>query len=113
MASCFLFHNHFYLIFKMYVHIYLKSKSVQNKRQINNVSDMNETTFCECFKYFLTIRVREIGECLDDKKVRKQPWLKLAKNLLHDVVDVFVTHSDQDVTCCLLPIRNDLLKVLP
>lgn len=44
--------------------------------------------------------------------MRKQPWLKLAENLLHDVVDVFVTHSDQDVTCCLLPIRDDLLTVL-
>lgn len=42
--------------------------------------------------------------------MRQDSWLELAQGLLHYIIDVFVTNSNQYVASCLLPIWNNLLK---
>ncbi|TNN35468.1 hypothetical protein EYF80_054363 [Liparis tanakae] len=51
-----------------------------------------------------------VGQSLDHEEVRQQPRLELGQNLLHDVIDVLVTHSYQNITGCLLPVGDDLLS---
>jgi hypothetical protein len=41
--------------------------------------------------------------------MRQDPWLELAEDFLHDVIDVLVSHSNQNIAGCLLPIRYNIL----